>query len=175
MPIVSGTDIGLDNTCKAVYALQEFFDKGSNSNKKASLKAELLAYKKALEDDLSLLGTDSILVQPKQERLAQIEAYLKVLTNLEQHPELGSLNTGFPSYPRPLEEFMQDREHSNLYSMVLRPTVEDGYLRSEAANPLFSVAHKSNSRGIESTSSNLQQALIAAYTPLTFEAGNLKS
>ncbi|WP_065236327.1 SidC, partial [Legionella santicrucis] len=174
MPIVSGTNIGLDNTCKAVYALQEFFDKGSNSNKKASLKTELLAYKEALESDINLLGAESPLTQQKQERLAQIDAYMKVLVSVENHPELNCLNADFPSYPRPLEELMQDRKTSNLYSMVLRPTAEDGFLRSEATNPIFSVAHKSNARNIGKMVSPLQHALIQAYTPLTFEANDLK-
>ena len=39
MPVVSGTEIGLDKTCKAVYSLQEFFGKGGNSNKKATIHA----------------------------------------------------------------------------------------------------------------------------------------
>lgn len=116
MPVVSGTDIGLDNTCKAVYGLQEFFNKGSNSNKKMSLKGELLGYKEALESDLSLLGSDSELAQQKRERLLQIDAYLKVLSAAEKHAELDCLNSGFPSYPRPLETLMQDRSTSNLYS-----------------------------------------------------------
>ena len=175
MPIVSGTNIGLDNTCKTVYALQEFFDKGSNSNKKASLKSELLAYKEALESDIMLLGASSPLTQQKQERLAQIDAYLKALAFVEKHPELNCLNTGFPSYPRPLEGLMQDRTTSNLYSMVLRPTAEDGFLRSEATNPIFSVAHKSVSKQIHTSKSELQHALIQAYTPLIFEAKDLKS
>lgn len=176
MPIVSGTNIGLDNTCKAVYALQEFFGKGSNSNPKASLKVELLAYKEALESDISLLGADSsLLSQQKQERLTQIDGYLDVLASMEKHPELNCLNSGFPRYPRPLEDLMQNRTNSNLYSMVLRPTEEDGFLRSEAANPIFSVAHKSVLRQRETSKSELQQSLIKAYTPLTFEAKDSKS
>ncbi|MGC1181762.1 SidC [Legionella sp.] len=169
MPIVSGTTIGLDNTCKAVYALQEFFDKGSNSNKKASLKMELLAYKEALESDISLLlGADSPLRQQKQERLNQINAYLKVVGFVEKHPELNCLNSSFPSYPRPLESMMQDRATSNLYSIVLHPQEQDGYLRTEGVNPIFRVAHTSVSRNIEHAESQLQQALIKAYIPLIF-------
>ena len=175
MPVVSGTAIGLDNTCKAVYSLQEFFDKGSNSNTKMSLKSELLAYKVALENDLSLLGKNSPLSQQKQERLTQINAYLEAVKHLEKHPELDCLNEGFPSYPRPLEVLMQSRDTSNLYSMVLRPTVEDGFLRSEAANPIFSVAHKSVARGIEQAVSPFQQALIQAYTSLVYKSKDLKS
>src|SRR3990167_9495764 len=167
IPVVSGTSIGLDNTCKAVYSLQEFFGKGSNSNQKATLKGELLAYKEALENDLSLLGEDNaLLAQPKKERLTQINAYLEVIKTLEKHSELDCLNQGFPSYPRPLEGLMQNRKTSNLYSMVLHPTNEDGYLRSEAAKPIFSVAHRSVARNIHTSVSALQQALIRAYTPL---------
>lgn len=174
MPIVSGTDIGLDNTCKAVYSLQEFFDKGSNSNKQDSLKGGLLTYQEALESDISLLGRDLPSCKPKQERLAQIKMYLEVLTHIEKHKELDCLNSGFPSYPRPLEGLMQDRATSNLYSIVLRPADQDGYLRTEAANPIFSVAHRSVSRKIEEVAPLLQQELIKAYTPLTFRPSDLK-
>jgi hypothetical protein len=168
MPIVSGTTIGLDNTCKAVYALQEFFDKGHNANEKTSLKTELLAYKEALITDISLLEALSLPSLQKKERLSQVDAYLKVLKLVETHPELNCLNSGFPSYPRPLEGMMQDRTTSNLYSMILRPKEQDGYLRTEGINPIFRVAHKSVSRNIEHTESQLQKALINAFIPLTF-------
>ena len=101
--------------------------------------------------------------------------YLEVLTCIENHQELNCLNAGFPSYPRPLEELMQDRVTSNLYSIVLRPTNQDGYLRTEAANPIFSVAHRSVARNIDEVASPLQQELIKAYTPLTFKPRDLKS
>ena len=174
MPIVGGTSIGTDNTCKAVYSLQEFFGKGSNSNLKTTFKNELLAYQEALEYDLSLLEAFEPLAQQKQERLMQIKAYLEVLRHLEQHEELNCLNLSFPSYPRPLESMMQSRESANVYSMILRPTEEDGYLRLEAANPVFSVAHKSVARNIVVTVSPLQEALIQAYSPLHLEAKGLK-
>jgi hypothetical protein len=172
MPIVGGTSIGTDNTCKAVYSLQEFFGKGSNL--KTTLKGELLAYQQDLEYDLSLLEAQTPLAQQKQERLVQIKAYLEVLKHLEQHKELNCLNSGFPRYPRPLESMMQNRERANVYSMILRPTAEDGYLRLEAANPVFSVAHKSVARSIMTTASPLQEALIQAYSPLNLEAKGLK-
>ena len=49
MPIVSGTRIGRGNTCQAVISLQKFFGKGTNSNEKATLKGELLAYHDRVE------------------------------------------------------------------------------------------------------------------------------
>ncbi len=174
LPVVSGRTIGLDNTCKAVYALQEFFDKGHNSYKKASLKAELGAYKEALEHDTELLAADSELALQKKERLHQIEAYLQVLNVVAEHTELDCLNAGFPSYPRPLEGMMQDRATSNLYGMVLRPSIQDGFLRTEGAKPIFSVAHKSVARNIDNVESTLQKALIKAYSPLHLKAQDIK-
>ena len=89
MPVVSGTAIGLDNTCKAVYSLQEFFGIGRNSNVQATLKSELLAYQESLHSNLSLLGKgNEQLIQQKQQRLSQINAYLEIIKALEQHPEL---------------------------------------------------------------------------------------
>ena len=44
MPVVSGTDIGLDNTCKSVYALQEFFGK-SERRQQVTVLNELTHYK----------------------------------------------------------------------------------------------------------------------------------
>ncbi len=38
MPIVSGTSIGLDNTCKAVMSVQEFFGRGSHAEQITALK-----------------------------------------------------------------------------------------------------------------------------------------
>lgn len=174
MPIVGGTSIGTDNTCKAVYALREFFGLGDNLEHKTTLKNELLAYRKALEFDLSFLGVETPVGQQKQERLTQIDAYLEVFNYLQFHVELKSLKSGYPSYPRPLESMMQDISRSNIYSMVLRPSIEDGYLRLETANPVFSLAHKSVARNIEKSTSQLQQALIKAYTPLKFETKGLQ-
>ncbi|KTD60313.1 hypothetical protein Lsan_2091 [Legionella santicrucis] len=173
MPVVSGTDIGLDNTCKAVSSLQEFFGKGNDS--KTTLKGALLAYQEALKQDLSLLGADSVLAQQKQERLTQIEAYLNVVKHLEHHEELECLNKGFPSYPRPLEGMLQDKSGSNLHSIILRPTRQDAYIRSEASIPLFSVAHDSEACQRWDTQSLLQKTLIDTYSGLRLQAQNVTS
>ena len=175
MPVVSGTNIGLDNTCRAAYSLCAFFGKVSESNQKDTLKCELLAYKEALESDLILLGAGALLGTPKKERLTQIDALLEIVMLLEKHPELNCLNDVYPRYPRPLEAIMQDRATSNLYSMVLRPTTESGFLRSEAANPIFSVAHKNVAKNRYTTVSPLQQALISAYRPLRYASKDLKA
>ena len=54
MPIMSGSEIGLDNTCKSVYSLQKFFSL-LDSNHQGSAFSVLTDYKKALEFDLKYM------------------------------------------------------------------------------------------------------------------------
>ena len=143
LPVVSGTGIGLDNTCKSVSALQEFFGKSSNPKQITALN-ELIHYKQALVFDLSLLSGDSPLKQPKEERLQQINDYIAAIEALKNNRELDSLNGEYPAYPASLQTVMQE-EQSNLYSMHLRPTVQDVSLRS--INPVFSLNRKNNNSG----------------------------
>lgn len=143
LPVVSGTGIGLDNTCKGVSSSQEFFGRSSNPNQITALN-ELIHYKNALEVDLSLLSGDSPLKQPKEERLQQINDYIVAIIAVQNKPELNSLNGEYPTYPASLTTVMQE-EQSNLYSMHLRPTVQDVNLRS--INPVFSLNRKNNNSG----------------------------
>lgn len=77
VPLVSGTEIGLDNTCKAVYALQEFFGKSLDA-KAVSILSSLRSYQEALQFDIGLLGEDSALMEEKTLRLEQVERYIIV-------------------------------------------------------------------------------------------------
>ena len=174
MPIVSGTRIGLDNTCKAVYALQEFFGKSIAQNNQKTAQKALEEYKLALENDLSQLPVDSSLIKPKQERLEQIKHYLAIVKEIEKNQGLDTLSSAHPSYPTVLEGLLQDMEHSNVAVMTLRPSSQDSYIRMEAANPVFSVAHDSNARGRTNTHSTLQKALIQAFNPLVIEPADNK-
>ena len=54
MPIMSGTEIGLDNTCKSVYSLQEFFGL-AGADKERSALGVLTDYKAVLEFDLKYM------------------------------------------------------------------------------------------------------------------------
>jgi len=78
MPIVSGTSIGLDNTCKAVLSVQEFFGRSSHAEQITALN-ELNRYKTALIFDLSLFHEETPEKRAKQERLEQISRYITVL------------------------------------------------------------------------------------------------
>lgn len=51
MPIMSGSEIGLDNTCKSAYSLQEFFGL-LGANQQSTAVGTLEDYKAALEFDL---------------------------------------------------------------------------------------------------------------------------
>lgn len=151
MPIVSGTRIGLDNTCKSVYALQEFFGKSRDVHQRAVLD-ELTAYKKALEFDLFLIGVNLELEIQKQERLEQINQYIAAIEAILTSNVLNSLDLAFPAYPEALKKLME-HEDSNLYSIVLRPSEKDNWLRF--VHPVFSVKREGTSP--------LYEALVGAY------------
>ena len=143
LPVVRGKTIGLDNTCKGVSSSQEFFGKSSSSKQITALN-ELIHYKQALDVDLSLLSGDSSLKRPKEERLQQINDYIAAIEAMQNNPELNALNGEHPTYPASLKIVMQE-EQSNLYSMHLRPEVQDVNLRS--VNPVFSLNRKNNDSG----------------------------
>ena len=168
MPVVSGsvgsgeTGIGLDNTCRSVSALKEFFGKSGNTLEVAVLN-ELTRYKQALELDISLISDDMAeLKTQKEERLVQINTYLDFIKKIQTNPVLNTLGSQYPEYPEPLKALMGERD-TNLYSMVLRPTVQDSYLRS--VNPVFSVKRNNDSMG--NPDSNLYQALHEVYKTMT--------
>lgn len=139
MPIVGGQTIGTDNTCKSVHALQEFFGLTRNAEQKTILR-ELIHYKEALKFDLSLITDNPDLTEKKQERLKQIEQYIKAIEFILKSPILSQLKKDYPEYPLPLKSIM-NQDESNLYSMVLRPKEMDNFLRF--INPTFSVQRKS--------------------------------
>lgn len=135
MPVVSGIQIGLDNTCKSVSSLQEFFGKSRAVHQRAVLD-ELTAYKKALELDISLIAGESLLKTQKHGRLEQINRYIATIDTVLKTPVLDALSLGFPEYPAPLQAMMK-ATGVNLHSMVLRPKEMDSFLRF--VNPVFSV------------------------------------
>ena len=154
MPIVSGTEIGLDNTCKSGFALQEFFGKTQNVNQRA-VRDELIAYQNALEFDIGLLDDKDIKAK-KEERLLQIQQYIEAIDVLLKSDGLNSLNLVSPEYPSDLQAIMK-KDNANLHSMVLCPKIKDNWLRF--VNPVFSVNR--DGRG------ELYQTLSEAYKGVT--------
>ena len=75
MPIMSGTEIGLDNTCKSVYSLQEFFGLAGADNKGSAIGV-LTDYNAVLEFNLKYLPP-SAEKTAKAHRLSQIDIYFR--------------------------------------------------------------------------------------------------
>jgi hypothetical protein len=161
MPLVSGMDIGLDNTCKSALALQEFFGKNSDhpSENQGVLQA-LNNYKEALMSDLRDLSTSgdyAELIRQKIDRLKQVERYINALSTIQTSPLFAGLTTGLPDYPQPVKSLLE--KPSNLYHMVLRPEKLDDDRWLHSVNPVFSVQRT----GTQS----LYHALHDAYATLT--------
>lgn len=139
MPMMSGTEIGLDNTCKSVYSLQEFFGL-AGADKQRSAFGVLTDYKAVLEFDLKYMPA-SAEKTAKMHRLSQIDTYLDILNQVQQDTRITApLMRNFPVYPEPLALLMQSVD-ANLHSIILRPGVQDNYLRTTDIVPTFSANH----------------------------------
>jgi hypothetical protein len=139
MPIMSGTEIGLDNTCKSVYSLQEFFGL-LGATKQSTAVGVLADYKDALEFDLKYMPASEEKTG-KAHRLFQIDTYLEILKQVQQdHRITQPLKQTFPLYPEPLVHLMQ-ASSANLRSIILRPRKQDHYLRTPVIMPTFSANH----------------------------------
>ena len=123
VPVVSGQEISTDNTCKATVALREFFD--------GDALRELNAYKDALVFDILLLEEENPQRIAKEARLAQIGAYLEAVQAMQYSH--GDAMTALMTRP------------SNLYSIQLRPRVQDSL--SKVVNPAFNIERKNDARG----------------------------
>jgi len=136
---MSGSEIGLDNTCKSVYSLQEFFGL-LGANQQNTAVGTLEDYKAALEFDLKYMPASEEKAL-KEQRLQQIMTYLSILKQIQQNKLITKpLLQAFPLYPEPLEILMQAVD-ANLHSIILRPKVQDNMLRTTAIAPAFSANH----------------------------------
>lgn len=167
IPMMSGTEIGLDNTCKSVYSLQEFFGL-LGENKQSTGLGVLTDYKAALEFDLKYMST-SAEKTAKAHRLSQIETYLEILRHVQQDNRITEpLKQAFPLYPEPLVHLMEAVD-ANLHSIILRPREQDNYLRTTAIEPTFSANHNQMVNGhIVPQNSILADTLRQAYQSISF-------
>ena len=139
MPIMSGTEIGLDNTCKSVYSLQEFFGL-LGANLQSTAIGMLKNYQEALVFDIKY-HPDLEGKTLKEARLVQITRYLSLLQKVQQEEQITvPLKLAFPAYPAALESLMQAND-VNLYSVLLHPQEQDVQLRTTAISPVFSANH----------------------------------
>ncbi len=124
VPFIAGLDVSTDNTCKADLELKAFFEGGAFN--------ELESYKSTLEFHLSLLKESDAHYRTKKERLNQINTYLEAVVSMRDSYQ--AIVTSFLSKP------------SNLYSIQLRPRVQDPM--SRVVNPVFTINRKNDSRGM---------------------------
>ena len=139
VPVVGGQEISTDNTCKSDVALRDFFQDG------AALR-ELNAYQLALEFDVLFLEDGHPLKESKQKRLTQINHYIKAIPSIRNE------------YSAAINRLKKDA--SNLYSMQLRPRVQDSY--SDVVNPIFSLDRRNNAAGtpMSAWKCNIDSALV---------------
>lgn len=115
VPVVGGEEISTDNTCKAKLASKEFFD--------GKAFDELNRYKSALELDIELLKEEAAERRHKEDRLLQIHSYIEAVNAMRW------------AYAPAIEKELS--EPSNLYSIQLRPRLQDPV--SVVINPTFTV------------------------------------
>jgi hypothetical protein len=123
VPFVGGQEVSTDNTCRSMTELNAFFGGGGVS--------ELEAYKSVLEFHISLLEEGDERRNTKEERLAQINTYLDAVIGIRD------------SYEATVNAFLS--QPSNLYSIQLRPRIQDPY--SKVVNPVFTINRGNDSRG----------------------------
>ena len=167
MPMMSGTEIGLDNTCKSVYSLQEFFGL-LGANKQSAAVGVLTDYKAALEFDLKYMPASAEKTH-KAHRLSQIDTYLEILRQVQHDTRITEpLKQAFPLYPEPLVHLMEAVD-ANLHSIILRPREQDNYLRTTAIEPTFSANHNQMVSGhVVPQDSLLADTLRQQYQSVSF-------
>lgn len=157
MPLVSGEEIGMDNTCKTTESLREFF---GFKTKKKSIQDVIQDYIRALESDLSIIRPGTELAQQKQVRLAQLTQYSEATSEIMKLSAVRDFSTKvFPEYPEGIKHLFKNPQ-SNLASMQLSPVEADAFLRT--INPIFSL------RNLESDSFSpaLLNTLIQTNLPV---------
>jgi hypothetical protein len=123
VPFIAGLDVSTDNTCKSDVELRAFFNGGAFN--------ELESYKSTLEFHLSLLKESDEHYPTKKERLNQINTYLETVVSMRAN------------YQAIVESFLS--KPSNLYSIQLRPRVQDPM--SRVVNPVFTMNRKNDFLG----------------------------
>ena len=127
VPVVGGEDISIDNTCALNVEINTFFGSGGVS--------ELEAYKSVLEFHISLLEEGDARRNIKQARLTQINTYLEAVIGMRD------------TYKTTVNTFLS--KPSNLYSIQLRPRVQDPY--THVVNPVFTVNRGNDFSGAPSS------------------------
>lgn len=150
LPFATGESMSLDNTCKLHKELKRFLGQQSDKCGK-SAETILQEYKTALELDIALLkGVNTDLVAQKTKRLQQVNAYLKMLKEVQNEWGINATQTK-AQFPKKMSTLLQRR--TNCLGVRFSPRVEDPRLYAES--PIFEMARRGQDhedfsrRGIE--------------------------
>lgn len=133
LPISSGEEIALDNTCKSTQSLKEFFGYAADSK---SIGVVIQEYIYALQKDINILRPGTELYEQKQERLSQLLQYQASIDEVNKLSDVQRLELLYPEFPEGIQQLMK-KNGANLSSIQLMPHYPDGYLRT--INPAFSL------------------------------------
>ncbi len=134
VPITSGEEIAMDNTCQAARETKQFWGIGLGIEPKLTVFSVISRYIDDLENDIAAVAGDC---KAKQERLASLKQNQALLnTILKTNNALSStLGGGLPAYPKEINAALA-QAGENAIGMRLSPKWEDSWLRIN--NPLCS-------------------------------------
>ena len=139
-PLVGGSTIGTDNTCKSVKEMQRFFGKESNAEElRASGKHMVTRYIDSIGHDLEILrllrplfkhsdAEHSALIERKTGRQEHARKYVAALVRMASDNELGCLSGNYPRHPSAIRAIVSTTP-TNLGSMLLCPESIDTLTR----------------------------------------------
>lgn len=138
--MASCNGVSLDNTCSTGRSLQSFWGvtpPETNIKPPISALEELIEYKRALEHDIRLLPKNHAIRLKKEERLRQINDYIRALTYVKDNQAryLSDVVHEDPKFPVWLHPLLKERK--NFFFIQTRPTELHGAVR--AIQPVFSL------------------------------------
>lgn len=141
VPITSGDDFGLDNTCQAMVELQTFFGKKEGV---PGVQKSIQDYITDLELDITLLkqshkADDQARLAKRRARLTKLKALQKIVNDLCNDEKLSSALMKW-SYPKPIQRALADEKPQAIFAASLDPRMRDGTLGIHPKVATFSVS-----------------------------------
>ena len=174
-PIVGGTFIGTDNTCKSVKEMQTFFAKEHNAEEKRDSCAHRLdRYIEAIQMDEEILhmlrplfslpdDAHAALLAAKVQRREQAGKFKAALLRMQADSALDVLSGSYPHHPAAVKTVMSAPPHS-LCAMLLCPSSLDSYTRFDHM-AAFRLRRSGNNRFSDRLRSALSNAAGSGGAP----------
>ena len=130
VPLAGGSEVGIDNTCKATREIKDFFV-GNDAERNKHILRVIKDYIDTLDQDIEFLTKYSLStkeIKKKEERKVQLEQCHKLLSEIITPALISSFSGGFPEFPSPIINALK-AEDTNCTSVKLSPNNPDNYLR----------------------------------------------